>query len=127
MNRNALRSNYSRHEILWEFTECLQCLFFLEPFEVGYEFNVYTATEGVGFVELCAVVINHLDGAPKPLAIDATTEDGVAGTISISQQIYYTCMLLCYILTSKFSLYSYLLSSLHPTVAGKNLHYVGVA
>ena len=45
---------------------------------------MYTTTEGIGFVELCAVVTNHLDGAPRPFIIAATTEDGVASTISRS-------------------------------------------
>ena len=47
--------------------------------EVGYEFTVYTATEGEGFVTLCAVIMNFPDGAPRPITINATTVDGTAG------------------------------------------------
>ncbi|CAI8026301.1 Deleted in malignant brain tumors 1 protein [Geodia barretti] len=49
-----------------------------DPIEVGYEFSVYTTTEGTGVVTLCTVVINFPGGSPRPFTINATTEDGSA-------------------------------------------------
>jgi hypothetical protein len=46
-----------------------------EPIEVGYDFSVYTTTEGTGVVTLCAVVPG---GSPRPFTINDTTEDGSA-------------------------------------------------
>ncbi|CAI8013544.1 hypothetical protein GBAR_LOCUS8570 [Geodia barretti] len=48
------------------------------PIEVGYEFSVYTTTEGIGVETLCAVVMNFPGGSPRPFTINATTEDGSA-------------------------------------------------
>jgi hypothetical protein len=49
------------------------------PIRVGYEFSVYTTTEGTGVVTLCAVVMNFPgSGSPRPFTINATTEDGSA-------------------------------------------------
>ena len=59
----------------------LYTFFSSESITVGYEFTEYFASEGVGFVELCAVVSSHPDGSPRPFTISATTEDGVAGMI----------------------------------------------
>ena len=47
-----------------------------DPIEVGYEFSVYTTTEGT---TLCAVVMNPPGGSPRPFAINATAENGTAG------------------------------------------------
>jgi hypothetical protein len=47
------------------------------PIEVGYEFSVYTTTEGIGVVTLCAVT-NFPGGSPRPFTINATAEDGSA-------------------------------------------------
>ena len=58
---------------------CIIVSFSSVPIEVGYEFTVYTATEEEGFVTLCAVIMNFPDGAPRPITINATTEDGTAG------------------------------------------------
>ena len=52
--------------------------------EVGYEFSVYTTTEGIGVVTLCAVVMNFPGGSPRPFTINATTEDGSAGMNNFS-------------------------------------------
>ena len=54
-----------------------------DEIEVGYEFSVYTTTEGTGVVTLCAVVMNPPGGSPRPFTINATTEDGSAGTSQI--------------------------------------------
>ena len=62
----------------------LQVSFILEPpIEVGYEFSVYTTTEGTGVVTLCAVVTNFPGGSPRPFTINATAEDGSAGMSQI--------------------------------------------
>ena len=42
---------------------------------------MYTATEGDRFIDLCAVVTSHPDGAPRPFIIAANPEDGVASMI----------------------------------------------
>ena len=52
---------------------------FSDPIQVGYEFSVYTTTEGTGVVTLCAVVMNFPGGSPRPFTINTTTEDGTAG------------------------------------------------
>ena len=57
---------------------------FKDPIEVGYEFSVYTTTEGTGVVTLCTVVINFPGGSPRPFTINATTEDGSAGINNFS-------------------------------------------
>ena len=56
-------------------------IFLSENITVGYEFTVYTTTEGIGFVRLCAVVTSHPGGAPRPFIIAATTQDGTASMI----------------------------------------------
>ena len=56
------------------------------PIEVGYEFSVYSTPEGAGLVTLCAVVMNFPGGSPRPFTINATTEDGSAGTKHSPQQ-----------------------------------------
>ena len=43
---------------------------------VGYEMTTYSTTEGIGFVELCAVMPVV---APRPFVIGATTFDESAG------------------------------------------------
>ena len=51
---------------------------------VGYEFTVYTTTEGQGLVELCAVISDpHSGGPPLPFELPFTTEDGSAGQLVI--------------------------------------------
>ena len=42
----------------------------------------YTAPEGDGSIQLCAVITSH-NGAPRPFIISATTQDGTAGNISM--------------------------------------------
>ena len=66
----------------------------LVPIDVGYEFTVYTTTEGEGFVTLCVVVMNLDEGSPRPFVISATTDDGVASKLDFEKR------------TLKFSLYS---------------------
>ena len=61
----------------------LHVSFILVPIEVGYEFSVYTTTEGTGVVTLCAVVVNFPGGISRPFTINATTEDGSAGMSQI--------------------------------------------
>ena len=48
---------------------------------VGYEMTTYTTTEGMGYVELCAVITNPSVGvvSPRPFVISATTVDDTAG------------------------------------------------
>ena len=48
---------------------------------VGYEMTAYTTTEGIGFVELCAVMPVV---APRPFVISATTFDETAGRATAS-------------------------------------------
>ena len=48
------------------------------PIEVGYEFSVYTTTEEIRDVEICAVVQNYPTGSPRKFSIRSTTEPGVA-------------------------------------------------
>ena len=64
----------------------LHVSFVLVPIEVGYEFSVYTTTEGTGVVTLCAVIMNFPGGSPRPFTINATTEDGSAGMSQIQLQ-----------------------------------------
>ena len=56
---------------------------FSEPIEVGYEVTEYFTSEGVEFIELCAVVTSHPAGSQRPFTMVANTEDGVARMISI--------------------------------------------
>ena len=49
------------------------------PIDVGYEFIIYTTTEGDGFVTICAIIMISDEGSPRPFVISSTTEDGVAG------------------------------------------------
>ena len=47
--------------------------------EVGFEFTQYAVVER-GMIELCVIVSNHFNGAPRPFALNLTTENGHAGT-----------------------------------------------
>ena len=73
----------------------MYCSFLIDPIEVGYEFTVYTTSEGERFIQLCAVVTSHVAGSPRPFTIASTTEDGVASTISIISQHIHVLSLLC--------------------------------
>ena len=42
---------------------------------------MYSATERIGVVTVCAVVSNILSGSPRPFTLNFTTEDGSAGTL----------------------------------------------
>ena len=64
----------------------LHISFVLVLIEVGYEFSVYTTTEGTGVVTLCAVVMNFPGGSPRPFTINATAEDGSSGMSQIYLQ-----------------------------------------
>ena len=55
--------------------------------DVGYEFTVYTTTEGEGFVTLCAVVMNSDEGSPRPFVVSATTDDGEASKLDFEQKM----------------------------------------
>ena len=61
-------------------------MFPTEPIVVGYEVVDYTSSEGIGLVELCAVVTSHPAGTPKDFTISATTWDGL-GTASTLMSI----------------------------------------
>ena len=76
---------------------CHALCFLLVPIDVGYEFTVYTTTEGEGFVTLCAVVMNSDEGSPRPFVVSATTDDGEASKLDFEQRIRRTL---------KFSRYS---------------------
>ena len=58
----------------------------LVPIDVGYEFTVYTTTEGEGFVTLCAVVMNSDEGSPGPFVVSATTDDGEASKLDFEEE-----------------------------------------
>ena len=50
------------------------------PITVGYEFTVYTTSEGEGMVELSVVIFDPPSGgAPRPFTLSINTEDGTAG------------------------------------------------
>ena len=52
----------------------------LGPITVGYEFTMYTTSEGEGSVELCAVIYEPITGvAPRDFVISSTTSSGTAG------------------------------------------------
>ena len=86
---------------------CHALCFLLVPIDVGYEFTVYTTTEGEGFVTLCAVVMNSDEGSPRPFVVSATTDDGEASKLDYEQKMKRTL---------KFSLYS-----------ASGVDYIGVA
>ena len=62
---------------------------------VGYEKTTYTTIEGIGFVELCIVITNPLQGivAPRRFVISATTADETAGRETASI-LLFPCRLL---------------------------------
>ena len=49
------------------------CSFPSDSIVVGYEFPVYTTSENIGSVELCAVLIGHPTGSSRDFVISATT------------------------------------------------------
>ena len=50
---------------------------------VGYEFTVYTTSEGQGMVELSVIIVDPpTGGAPQPFTISVSTKDGSAGIIT---------------------------------------------
>ena len=50
------------------------------PITVGYEFTVYTTSEGEGMVELSVIIFDPPSGgAPRPFTLSINTEDGTAG------------------------------------------------
>ena len=49
------------------------------PITVGYEFTVYTTSEGEGMVELSVVIFDPPSGgAPRPFTLSINTENGTA-------------------------------------------------
>ena len=47
---------------------------------VGYEFTIYTTSEGQGLVELSVVIFDPpTGGAPRQFALSVDTQDGSAG------------------------------------------------
>ena len=60
----------------------------LDPIEVGYEFEEYTALEEDENVTLCVVVFNSA-GSQRPFTVNATTEDGSGGR----DKCHMICML----------------------------------
>ena len=64
------------HECVHQFTS-----FSTDLITVGYEFTVYTTSEGQGMVELSVIIFNPPSGgAPRPFTLSVNTEDGTAGT-----------------------------------------------
>ena len=56
------------------------CSFPTDLIIVGYEFTVYTTSEGQGMVELSVIIFNPSSGgAPRPFTLSVNTEDGTAG------------------------------------------------
>ena len=50
------------------------------PITVGYEFTVYTTSEGEDMVELSVIIFDPPSGgAPRPFTLSINTEDGTAG------------------------------------------------
>ena len=60
---------------------------------VGYEMTTYTTIEGMGLVELCAVITNPSSGvvAPRTFVIGATTADETAGRATASNILFLFC------------------------------------
>ena len=63
-----------------------------ENITVGYEFTVYTTSEGQGMVELSVIVFDPQPdgtlpplsgGAPRPFTLSVNTEDNTAGTCTL--------------------------------------------
>ena len=64
------------------------------PITVGYEFTVYTTSEGEGMVELSVIIFDPLSGGPlpggaiRPFTLSVNTEDGTAGIHTNLSNIY---------------------------------------
>ena len=60
------------------------------PIAVGYEFLVYTTSEGQGMVELSVILFDPLteepqsEGAPRAFTLSVNTQDGSAGTSTLN-------------------------------------------
>ena len=55
------------------------------PITVGYEFTVYTTSEGEGMVELSVIIFDPPSGgAPRPFTLSMNTEDDPAGIFMCS-------------------------------------------
>ena len=63
---------------LFQWNPANYILFSTELIDVGYEFTVYTTSEGHPYVELCTVTVSHPGGTPRAFVITATTSDGTA-------------------------------------------------
>ena len=50
---------------------------------MGYQFTTYTTSEGRGTVELEITIFGAPTGAPRPLTLSVSTEDGSAGMGSV--------------------------------------------
>ena len=71
----------------------LKCAFFHDVADiyVGYEFSLYTTTESIGQVEICAVLMNPGPAtAPRDFVLSSTTE---SGTASMFHQFYHLKLL----------------------------------
>ena len=56
---------------------------------VGYEFSLYTTTEGMGQVQICAVLMDPGPAtAPREFVLSSTTESGTA-SMSYTFPAYY--------------------------------------
>ena len=44
-----------------------------DPIDVGYEYEVYTTSEGDAQVELCAIFYSPDTGAPRGITLSAST------------------------------------------------------
>ena len=58
----------------------------LESIKVGYDPDLYVATENAGSVYLTIRVFSHPGGTPRPFSLLVNTEDGTA---SMSDLKYY--------------------------------------
>ena len=62
-----------------------------DPITVGYEFTVYTTSEGQGVVELSVIIFNPPSGgAPGPFTVSVSTEDNTAGTHTLLFIVCFT-------------------------------------
>lgn len=53
--------------------------FSLVPIIIGHELTVYTTTEAMGHIELCAVISEPDSSTPQPFTLNITTKDDIAG------------------------------------------------
>ena len=69
---------------------------------VGYNRTVRVVTEAVGFVELCAVVMNFEAGTPRAFTLAAIVGDGTAGMEAQRSNITYLKYCICLVSGSDY-------------------------